>query len=196
MVNDILHRKERLVITTIEIIDELGIQKLSTREIARRQEISEATLFRHFRSKNDLLITVLDYYSQFDSDIYQSTKLKDIGAKEKIQYYINSYAEYYENYPQITSIMQVLDVLRYETELTERIIEIQNTRTNFLIQLIGEAKKAGEIKPDTDSGQLTDIILGIVREICFRWRMNGRNFSLKKQIMSTLEVALQAFIGI
>jgi AcrR family transcriptional regulator len=195
MEESILHRKERLVITTIEIIDELGIQKLSTREIARRQGISEATLFRHFKSKSDLLITVLDYYSQFDADIYQSTKLKDMGAKEKIQYYINSYAEYYENYPAITSIMQVLDVLRYETELKEKIISIQNNRTNCMIQLIAEVKKAGEIRPEADSAQLTDIILGICREICLRWRMNGRNFSLKTQIMVTLELVLKAFIG-
>jgi AcrR family transcriptional regulator len=195
MENNILHRKERLIITTIEIIDELGIQKLSTREIARRQGISEATLFRHFKSKNELLFTVLDYYSQFDTDIFQSTKLRDMDAKDKLLFFINSYAEYYENYPAITSIMQILDVLRYEPELAEKVTDIQNNRMEFLVQLIEEAKKNREINPDADSGQIADIILGICREVCLRWRITGRKFSLKSQIMSTLDLALKAFIG-
>ncbi|WFR59656.1 TetR/AcrR family transcriptional regulator [Anaerocolumna sp. AGMB13025] len=195
MENNILHRKERLIITTIEIIDELGIQKLSTREIARRQGISEATLFRHFKSKNELLFTVLDFYSQFDEDIFQSTKFRDMDAKDKLLFFINSYAEYYENYPAITSIMQILDVLRYEPELAEKVINIQNNRMEFLIQLIEEAKNVKEINPDAESGQIADIILGICREVCLRWRITGRKFSLKSQIMSTLNLALKAFIG-
>ncbi|MDD4730008.1 MAG: NAD(+)--rifampin ADP-ribosyltransferase [Dysgonamonadaceae bacterium] len=56
-----LHRKERLIRTAIEIVDEIGIQGLTTKEIAKRQDVSEATLFRHFASKNELLKAVLDY---------------------------------------------------------------------------------------------------------------------------------------
>lgn len=191
MEDNILHRKERLIITAIEIIDELGIQKLSTREIARRQEISEATLFRHFKNKNDLLITVLDYYSQFDADIYESTRIKDMNIKEKLKFYINSYAEYYENYPAITSIEQILDALHYEAEISEKVINIRNNRTDYLIRLIEEAKKAGEINREADSVRITDIILGMCHEVCLRWRLDGRKFSLKKQIMDTLEVVLK-----
>jgi AcrR family transcriptional regulator len=75
---DSLHRKDRLILTTIDIIDELGIQSLSTREIAKREGVSEATLFRHFKSKNDLLAAVLEYYSKFDDDIYQTTGINKL----------------------------------------------------------------------------------------------------------------------
>ena len=51
MGDNILHRKEQLILTAIEIIDEIGIQRLTTREIAKRQQISEATIFRHFKIK-------------------------------------------------------------------------------------------------------------------------------------------------
>ena len=108
MRESILHRKERLIITAIEVIDELGIQGLSTREIARRQDVSEATLFRHYKNKNELLLGVLDHFSKFDNEILQSAKLKNLSAEEAIVYFITSTVEYYENYPAITSIMQIL----------------------------------------------------------------------------------------
>ncbi|HVI40277.1 MAG TPA: TetR/AcrR family transcriptional regulator [Anaerovoracaceae bacterium] len=193
MEKDLLHRKERLIIATIEIIDELGIQGLSTREIAKRQGVSEATLFRHFKSKNELLIAVLEYFSKFDTDIFQSAKLKALTPKEAITYVITSYTEYYENYPAITSIMQVFDVLRNEPELTEKVKIILSNRTNYIKQLIEEAQKAGEISPDIDSENLSDLIWGFCREISLKWRMDGQNFSLRTRTLSTLEMVLNVF---
>jgi len=190
---NILHRKVRLIITTIEIIDELGIQRLSTREIAKRQGVSEATLFRHFKSKSELLIAVLDYYSQFDSDIFQSAKMKGLGPRNAIKYFITSLVEYYENYPAITSIMQVLDVLRYDPELVDKVKDVIHIRSGYIKQLVEEAQLAGEISPDVDCDNLADIISGFWREICLKWRLDNQSFSLKDRTLATLEMVLNSF---
>lgn len=192
MEDNILHRKEKLIITTIEIIDELGIQKLSTREIARRQGVSEATLFRHYKSKNELLGAVLDYFSQFDDDIYQSTVIRKLSSMEAIVFLIKLYSEYYENYPAITSIMQIFDVLRYEEDLTNKINGIINKRQGFIKQLVEEAQKDGDINRDFDSDEIADIINGLCREICLKWRLENRKFSLSKRTLSALHIFLDS----
>lgn len=194
MDNNIIHRKERLVITTIEIIDELGIQGLSTREIARRQGVSEATLFRHFKSKNDLLIAVLDYFSQFDSDIYQSTKLRNLQPKEAIIFFVTSFTEYYENYPAITAILHLSEVLRYDDNLAEKVSEILIRRSTFLVELIEDAKKSGVIQPEVNSEYLADVISGICREISLKWRLD-RSFSFKERTLGTLNLILDTFFN-
>jgi AcrR family transcriptional regulator len=193
MENDLIHRKERLIITTVEIIDELGIQGLSTREIAKRQGVSEATIFRHFKSINELMAAVLEYFAKFDHDIFQSAKLKKLTPKEAITFVIVSFSEYYENYPAITSIMQVFDVLRNEPELSEKVKVILYNRTNFIKQLLEDAQQAGEMKPGFDSENLSDVIWGFCREICLKWRIGGQPFSLKARTLSTLEMLLLAF---
>ena len=190
---DYLHRKDRLLITTVEIIDELGIQGLSTREIAKRQGVSEATLFRHYKSKNELLIAVLDYFSQFDGEIFNSTKLKSLKPTEAIYYFIGATAEYYENYPAITSIMQLMDVLRYEAELSDKVNEIYENRISIIKQLIIDAQLSGEIRSDTDSENLSVMISGFCREICLKWRLEDRKFSLKQRTLSALDIFLDLF---
>jgi len=190
---NVLHRKERLIITTIDIIDELGIQKLTTREIARRQDVSEATIFRHFKNKNELLLTVLEYFTQFDEDILQSIHLRDSKPLEALRYFIISYSEYYENYPAITSILQIFDVLRYEPELSQKINEIQYSRTNTLKELVEAAIDTGEICKGTDSGILAVMISGLTRELCFNWRLSHFAFSLKESTKAALELLLVAF---
>jgi AcrR family transcriptional regulator len=189
----LLHRKERLVITTVEVIDELGIQRLSTREIAKRQGVSEATLFKHFKSKNELLLAVLEHFCKFDADIFQSTRLKKLRSKEAIIYMINSFVEYYESYPAVTSIIQVFDVLRSDPELADRAKIIYEKRTNYIKQLLEDAQKACEIPSTIDIDSLSYIILGFCREICLKWRFDGRSFSLRDKTLSTLRLILDAF---
>jgi len=193
MSKSILPRKEHLIITAIEVIDELGIQALSTREIARRQGISEAALFRHYKSKNELLIEVLDHFAKFDNEIFQSAKLKNLSPKESIKYFITKTVEYYENYPAITSIMQLFDVLRYDVELSDKVRQILDNQTTIIRDLIEEAKKEGEISIETDSIILTNILMGSIREICLKWRLSNQGFSLSKMTLSALEIMLEAF---
>ncbi len=193
MRESMLHRKERLIITAIEVFDELGIQGLSTREIARRQEVSEATLFRHYKNKNELILGVLDHFSKFDNEILQSAKLKNLSAEEAIVYFITSTVEYYENYPAITSIMQIFDVLRYDDELCDKVKHILDNQTSIIKSLIEEAQNEGQICSEADSTDLAFIIMGSCREICLKWRISGQAFSLSKKTLSTLEMTLKAF---
>lgn len=192
MGDSLLHRKDRLIITTIEIMEELGIQGLSTREIAKRQGVSEATIFRHYKNKNELIIAVLDYFSQFDNEIFQSTKLKGLNPLGAIQFLISSSVEYYENYPAITSIMQMLDVLRYQPELTDKVKGILYNRFHFIEQLVEEAQIAGEINKNISSESIAYLITGSSREICLRWRIEGMGFSLKETTLSTINVLLNS----
>lgn len=128
MENFILHRKDSLILTTIEVLDELGIQELSTREIARRQGVSEATLFRHYKTKNDLLLAVLDYKSKYDSDIIASARIKKLSLRDSITYFITSFAEHYQNYLAVTAILQAYDVLASEPLLAGKIKNLFFTR--------------------------------------------------------------------
>ena len=51
--------RQRLLDAATEILNRVGIQGATTREIARRAGVNEVTLFRHFKSKEQLLRAVL-----------------------------------------------------------------------------------------------------------------------------------------
>jgi AcrR family transcriptional regulator len=191
----LLHRKERLILTTIELIDEIGIQKLTTREIAKREGVSEATIFRHYASKNELLISVLDYFTQYDADLLQTAKMRELKPLDALKFIINSYAEYYENYPAITSILQIFDVLRYEADLSEKILVIQQERTAILTQLIEAAVKDGKLKNTTKPQVLAVMLSGFFRELCFNWRLNQCTYSLRDKTQEVFELIEEGFLN-
>jgi AcrR family transcriptional regulator len=193
MTTEFLHRKERVILTAIDIIDELGIQGLSTKEIAKRQKISEGTLFRHFRSKTEIIAAVLDYYSKYDADIFQSIKLKKLSSKEAILYVIEAFATYYENYPAITAIMQLYSVLSYDAVLAEKIKTITSSRVNLMREVIKEGQLTGQIKPDVDGELLVEILNGTFAWSCLRWRLSGYSFPLRERMISVAQTVMDAF---
>jgi len=188
-----ISRKDRIIISTIELIDEVGFQGLTIKKICERQEFTEGSLYKHFRSKDEIILGVLDYYSKFDEDIKHTIYMNTLSSKESIIYFITRLAEYYENYPAMTAIATSYETLRNEARISHKSMEILEFRYNLMRNLIEEGIKTGEFQQGIDSETLSDIILGSYSTITLRWRMRRHNFKLKDKLLSTLDMILKAY---
>lgn len=186
-------RKESIILTTIDVMNEYGVQALSTREVARREGVSEGAIFKHFTKKNDLIIAVLDTYSKQDKVIHDSALSSELEAKEAISLLFESLALYYERYPAITSITQALEELQYNIELNDKIKAIINARRECLVTLIEKGQMKHQIKADADKNALADILVGTFNGLCLKWRMNNYDFSLKEDSHNAIQIILNAF---
>lgn len=189
----LLHRKQMIIFTAIDVMNDFGIQGLSTKEIARRQGISESTIFKHFKTKNEIVHAILDFYSQFDEDIAISAEKQASTPLQAIILFSKAYAEYYENYPAITAITQAYDVLRYYPELMDKLTDIVNRRDKFLKNQIEKAKDCNLIRMELNSDDLVDVLNGTFTKQCLKWRMSNYQFNLKEKILSIRQMLLESF---
>lgn len=185
MKNLILNRKEKIIITTVDLINEIGIKELSIKEIAKRENVTEASLYKHFQSKDQILFEVLEYYSKYDVNISKTLENNGKSEKENIFSFFKLYSEYFDSYPALTAIMGCYDVLLYEKSLEIKIKEIVYRRTEIIKKLIIEGQKNKNIKDNIKPENLADILLGTFERIIFRWRIDNFEFSLKER---TLEI--------
>ncbi len=191
MVKPLLHRRESIIYTTIDVIDEFGIQGVSTREVAKREGISEGAIFKHFPKKSDLILGVLDRYAQYDDDIMVSTKAKSDDVMERIQYIFNVYAEYYQSYPQMITILQSYGGLTYDPILEEKIQSIMISRRNFIYQLLIEGIQDKQISITNDVENLTDLFMGTFRYKCLMWRCTKFDSSLKEEVSKSMDMIIK-----
>lgn len=189
----LIHTKESLILSTIEVISEKGLHGLTTREVAKRQGISESTIFKHYKSKNQLILAVLDYYSQYDQAIMDSLCLKDYTPIEAITFFVESYVTYYENYPEITAITQSYEGLMCEPELRAVVYNIFSERVSSIRFLIEEAISKNALPKEINPESMADLIIGIERGVMLRWRMSNFGFSLKDHTLKALNILLNAF---
>ena len=84
-----LTRKHSIIVSALEIIDRLGINGLSLRELAKSQGIVEGALYKHFKNKEEILLAVLDYYSRHDSKIMNTIINSSMTPKEGIMFFLS-----------------------------------------------------------------------------------------------------------
>ncbi len=190
MYNDVLKRKEKIIITAIDLFDEAGINGLTTKEIARRQNITEPAIYKQFSSKKDIVMAILDRSALFDELIENTMVDNNIVGKEGILYFFRAYAEYFQNYPQITTPMFSFDMFRYDVDLQQRMENIINARREILFGFVVKGVENKEFPEDMDPQAFTDALFGVIWSTTFIWQMGGCSFNLKDRIMKAVNSIL------
>ena len=181
------NRKDSIILAAIEIISDSGIQGLSTRELAKRQDITESLLYRYFKSKDEIIVAVIEYYSSFDKIIMNTIIKSNLSYKEKIIEFIRMYTEYYENYPAITAILHSYHQFLNDKNTSDVVKDIFTKRDTFLLELIKLGQEKGEISKYFTSEELMDVISGFTKTLTLKWSTTGFSFSLKERTLSTLK---------
>ncbi|WP_303869082.1 TetR/AcrR family transcriptional regulator [Acetobacterium wieringae] len=194
MQKSLIKRRESIIVSTIQTLNEVGLQNLSTKMIANQEGVSEGTLFRHFKTKTDIMLAVVDHFSQYDDAIIETCIKKNFSPLEAIRYFYNAYAEYYQNYPEITVVIQAYDSLMCDAELAEKVSAIIYKRADFIIRTIQAAKDQNLIGAHLDPVLLENILTGGSKEICLKWRMERYRFSIKEKTAEMVETILSCFI--
>jgi len=187
-----IYRKDSIVITAIEIISELGIHGLTSKEIAKREKISEGTLFSHFKNMNDIILAVLDYYTELDESIIETIETKNLPPLEALFFYASIYTESYDNHPEISCLVRIVDMFKHNELLDKRANEIAELKVSYLKSLFEKAQNSGSINPNIDSEILMDVIIGSFIFIIDKWRKNNYSFKLKDQVLTTLQIVVDA----
>lgn len=191
MYKSVLKRKEKIIITAIEILDEGGINGLTTKEIARRHNVTEPAIYKQFDSKKDIILAILDQYALFDDVIKNTILDNNMNFNDGILYFTKTYAEYYQNYPQITTVMFSFDVFRYEEDANKKMNEIVNGRYDLIVKHILRGIEKKELPENTEVNVLADAIFDIVWCSTFTWKMKNCSFDLKERMVKAIEKILK-----
>lgn len=184
-----LSRKEKIRITAIEIIFHEGIQALSVKNIAKHEGIAPSLLYRYYQGMEELLKDIISELGKFDSRIYQSIKSSNLNAKEKILKFIETLAEYYQNYPEITPILTSYEFFRSNPVLEEAFYGFLVKQRQYINDFIREGIKEKTFSRDTDSDIYTTIIMGAMKEGIFQWRITVQKGGMNEP---SLKVSLLA----
>jgi len=191
MYNDILKRKEKIIITAIDLFDEAGINGLTTKEIAKRQNITEPAIYKQFGSKKDIVMAILNRFASFDELIKNTIIDNKIVGKAGVVYFATAYAEYYQNYPQITTALFSFDMFRYDVDLLQKMNHIVNERSKVIFALVAKGAENQEFPVHVDKEALTDALIGVIWSTTFIWQMGGCIFDLKTRIVKAIEMILE-----
>ena len=185
-----LSRKENIILTAVEIMEESGVAQVTIREIARRQGVSEAAIYRHFQSKEEIILGVLERFAAFDRQIMETILAQKMGFAPAVIFYCHRLAEYYENYPAMVSVLLCSDLFYHEEQAARKWEEIHRHRFDFLIRLAKDALASGRVTDGWQAEDLADLVTGFLKERTRRWKADSFAFSLAASIAGSIQQLL------
>ncbi len=183
-------RKDRIVASAIDIISESGLDSLTTRNLALKENMSESLLYKYFGGIDEVLIEVVDRFTQFDDNIKATVEAKNISYTEKLIEYFDTYATYYGNYPQITALVLNYEELLHNYHVREKITKTINLKNDTVEGLIQGAIDAGEIVDYYTAKELLLLLYGTVYSILVNRRVRYQEMDLKDELNQLLHKTL------
>ena len=182
VIEEYISAKDRIISSSIEIISDAGLASLSPKTIAMRTNIDEMMLYKYYSNINELLVDIVNYYFRFDRHIYKTIKVKKCSAVDKISAYIEEFAQYYDNYYALSSLMLQYEELLNNTAKREIVLKgIQNRKVQ-LADLFQEAIDNGEVITRFSSEQLGDTVQGMIMVYSLNRRIELHKGTFKTEL--------------
>lgn len=164
MEDSYISNRDKIVASAIELIGDLGLHALTPKNLARKQNISDTLIYKYFGGIDEVLIAVVNEYAAFDINIQRTVDYLDGSYIDKIRYYADTYATYYDNYIGMGAIMLHYEELLHMSETREIISECMLKRNDFVCSLFQGAIENKEIRPVFTPKELTLVFNGLFTE--------------------------------
>lgn len=187
MADNFVSRRDRIIASAIEIISESGLSALTTRNLALKDNMSEALLYKYFGGIDEVLIAVVDQYAKFDNGIRNTVKSKGGTNIEKITNYLEAYADYYNNYYSISTLMLQYEELLHNADVRDKITWCITERLSFLEELFEGAIKDKEIVNTFTPQELANNITGVAMAHILSRRIVYHKKSFKQEFLDNVK---------
>lgn len=164
MEDSYISNRDKIVASAIELIGDLGLHALTPKNLARKQNISDTLIYKYFGGIDEVLIAVVNEYAAFDINIQRTVDHLDGSYIDKIRYYADTYATYYDNYIGMGAIMLHYEELLHMSKTREIISECMLKRNDFVCSLFQGAIENKEIRPVFTPKELTLVFNGLFTE--------------------------------
>jgi AcrR family transcriptional regulator len=187
-------RQIDIINKSIDIIAIKGIQGLTMKNLSKEIGISEPAIYRHFKSKTDIILAILDNFQEVSSFMNEALINIEDTAIGKIQFMFNKIIEIFSKEPAHISVVFSEELFKNEEILKERIIKLMNSKEKTIEDLILDGQKKGEIRLDIDNKTLALIVIGALRFRVKQWDLKNQYNNLQKEtndLINGLKIILE-----
>ena len=156
-----MNTREKIFNVSVDLFSRYGYDRVSIRQIAKEVGIKESSIYNHFKSKESIIDSILEYYItkmlSEDIPLMQASYNLDIGFDYFYEMGLNAFASQLKD-KRMSKITRIILIESYHNEkmkvfLKERIL---NDAINGWIDLFNLMKSKKLILEDCNSRQLAE----------------------------------------
>ncbi len=180
MTTEISNRQFEIIEAAGKILTNSGVSGLTIKNLAKEMKFSESAIYRHFASKEEIVIVLLEYLAHSMDDRYASAITSDQSPEEKFKTLFQNQFSFFKNNPHFV-VAVFSDGLMEESErINETILKIMAVKMKHLMPILIEGQQKKIFTDEITSDELIHIVMGTFRLQMFKWRVSAFQFDITR----------------
>jgi len=155
--------KKSALVAALTLFSEQGFDGTSTVQVAEKAGISQATIFKYFHTKQDLLLAIVEPIMEHLFPHYRDAFFDGIRACGSLPEMVSFMV--HDRYAFITGNKEAIKILAMEMMISQEMRDLFGKLLtvddfNFLAELLKMFRETGELRDDVDGPGIIRIIAG------------------------------------
>ena len=161
-------KREAIINAAIEEFYEKGFEGSSMDTISKEANVSKATVYKHFKNKEELFLAIADILKENFEESFNYTYSKDVDIEEQLREIAKKDLKFL-NSPQTIKLIQIVTVVIIQkNEIGLKLLE--TTRDDCMIMTstwFNDAREDGKLKFDDDASFVSRQFIGMIKSFAF-----------------------------
>jgi AcrR family transcriptional regulator len=171
-------RQEQIVEAALELIGEEGVYALSIAGIANRVGIVPSAIYRHFKSKDDVLDAILDLLRQRLLGNVEKVEKKSPEAIQRLKLLLSRHVRMLNENRAIPHVVFSDGIYTGHSERKARVAQIIMTYLSRIQKIIEDGQQDGTIRKDIDAFTAAVMFLGMILPAAVLWNITEGQFDM------------------
>lgn len=187
-------RRAQITEAAGRLIVRQGSENLTIKGIATEVGISEAAIYRHFRSKKDVLMLLADFVGETLVSDIDNADFAEGNSFFALETALNKHISAIERRRGI-SFQVISEIISLgDRELNARACEALNKYVVRLEHILAQALRQGVLKEDIDVGYTARLISAAIQGLVSNWVLNNYSLNLKAEFMGMWKVLSRGIV--
>ena len=171
-----------------------GSEHLTVRKIAKEIGVSEGALYRHFKSKRDILSLMVE---RVEEDLAGDIEKSGAAGHTPLEILDSSLKNHISAIEQRkgVSFQVIAEVISLgDKKLNRQASEALDRYTGHIRDILSEGIKAGEIRKDIDPEEAATLVTAAIQGLVNRWALGNYSFNLEEQYLALWSILRESII--
>ena len=172
-----LRTEINIIEAALRVFGENGFEATTISAICKAANISDATLYEYFDSKEEVLFSIPEIYTRRELERMQEISHYVHSPSEKLRVIIQGYLEFYEKNRMYTSVA-LLTLKGNRNFLKAPAYAVIRESSRSIVEAFKEGVTVGVFRDDIDGYLVRNMVLGFIEHLTIQWLLVGRPESI------------------
>lgn len=172
-------RQFEIIESAGKILTTEGVGGLTIKRLAAEMNFSEGAIYRHFTSKEEIILAMLNYLAESMDQRYSALP-QTADPEERFRALFREQFRFFRNNPHFVVAVFSDGLMEESKRINETIARIMAVKMKHLMPVLREGQAKGIFTNAISLEDLMHIVMGTFRLQMFKWRISNFQSDIKK----------------